>query len=376
MKFFWPLALCALAAACSGKTEAPPPSPPEVTVLTLAPQAATVTEEYVGETEAVNAVEIRPRIGGVLEQQAVPEGERVSKGQVLFRIDRQPFVAALAQAKASLAQAHANATQSERDLARVKQLSTQDVVSQQQLDAAVARHEADRAAVEAARATVRTAELNLSYATLTSPIDGVVSRALVRLGGLVTAYSTLLTTVYETDPMYVNFSISEQRLLLLQKQLGRAPDQHSATAPPFALMLADGSQYPHPASLNFIDAVVDKGTGTLSMRLSVPNPDQLLRPNQFVRVRVAVQQAEAALLVPQRAVQQLQSKNYVWVVDAEGKAQQQDVEMGGRIGGDWVVQKGLKAGDRIVVDGVQRLKPGVEVNVQLPAKAKESGGGA
>lgn len=353
---------CALLSACSKPAETSPP-PVEVTTVTVIPQSATVTEEYVGETEAANTAEIRPRISGVLEQQAVIEGSRVRKGDLLFVLDRRPYEVALARARASLAQTEANSQQSQRDLARMEQLSAQEVVSRQQLDTAQSRRDADRAAVQAAQAAARSAELDLGYSRILSPIDGVVSRAEVRVGGLVTAYSTLLTTVYETDPLYVNFSISEQRLLSLQQQLGRAPSQ-SGEAPPFQLVLADGSRYGEPAHLNFIDAAVDKATGTLAVRLQVSNAAGLLRPNQFMRVRVAAQQAESALLVPQRAVQQLQGKNYLWIIDSQGRAQQRDVVMGGRIGGDWWVQQGLQAGEVVAVDGVQRLKPGMAVQVK------------
>ncbi len=351
-----------------------PSSPPAVDVSTVAvaPQAATVTEDYVAETEAVNTVEIRPRVGGVLEKQAPIEGERVRVGALLFVIDQQPYIAALAQAKAALAQSEAALVQSQRDLGRAKSLSQIDAVSQQELDAVVAKNDANRASVDAGRALVRTGELNLGYTTITSPIDGVMGRAQLRLGSLVNANSTLLTTLYQTDHMYVNFSISEQRLLTLQRQLGRAPNQDSPTPPPFRIFLADGSEYLQRPRLNFIDPAVNQRTGTLAIRLEVDNPQHLLHAGQFARVQVAATQLTDAIVLPQRSIQELQGKYYVWIVDDAGKAQQRDVQLGPRIGSGWQVQQGLKAGDVVVVDGVQRLKPGLSVNATPLANAPEA----
>ncbi len=347
--------------ACGKKGPSAPP-PVEVAAITVAPQAATVAEDYVAQTEAVNTVEIRPRVGGVLEKQLPNEGERLKVGQLLFVIDQQPYIAALTQAQAALAQSQAALIQSQRDLGRAKSLSEIDAVSQQELDATVAKNEANRASVEATRAAVRTAELNLGYTTITSPIEGVMGRAQLRLGALVTANTTLLTTLYQTDRMYVNFSISEQRMLLLQRQLGRAASQDSKTPPPFQLFLADGSEYPQKPRLNFIDPAVDQRTGTLAIRLEVDNPEHLLHAGQFARVQVATAQLTDTIVLPQRAIQELQGKHYVWIVDADRKAQQRDVQMGPRIGRGWLVQQGLKGGDVVVVDGVQRLKPGAPVN--------------
>ena len=358
--------------AC-GKKGPPPPPPVDVSTVAVVPQAATVAEDYVAETEAVNTVEVRPRVGGVLEKQLPIEGERLKVGEVLFVIDQQPYIAALAQAKAALAQSEAALVQSQRDLGRAKSLSEIDAVSQQELDAAVAKNDANLASVDASRALVRTATLNLGYTTITSPINGVMGRAQLRLGGLVTANSSVLTTLYQTDRMYVNFSISEQRLLTLQRQLGRAPNQDSATPPPFRIFLADGSEYLQRPRLNFIDPAVNQRTGTLAIRLEVDNPQHLLHAGQFARVQVAAAQLTDAIVLPQRSIQELQGKYYVWIVDAAGKAQQRDVQMGPRIGIGWQVQQGLKAGDVVVVDGVQRLKPGSAVHATPLIDAREAG---
>jgi membrane fusion protein (multidrug efflux system) len=355
------VAAAALSIMACSKSAPPAPAAVAVSTITITPHPVTFPEDYVAQTEAVNAVEIRPRVGGMLEKRVPIEGEPVKAGQLLFVIDREPYIAALAQAKASLAQSEAASLQSQRDLKRAKSLSEIDAVSQQELDAAVAKNQANLASIDAAKAAVRSAELNLGYTTILSPIDGVMGRAQLRQGGMVTANSTLLTTIYEIDRMYVNFSVSEQRMLSMQRQLGRAPSQNSRTPPPFRIFLADGSEYLQTPRLNFIDPAVDPRTGTLALRLEVDNPHQLLHAGQFARVQVAAQQDPNAIVVPQRAVQDLQGKNYVWIVDAGEHAQQRDVQLGPRVGSDWQVQQGLKAGDVVIVDGVQHLKPGVPV---------------
>ncbi len=362
------LLLLGAMAACS-KPETPAPAPPAVGTLKIAPRAATVEVEYVAQLDASNTVEIRPRVGGLLENQSVVEGQAVKKGQLLFVIDRQPYIVALEQAKAASAQAEAALQQAERDLARVQPLSELDAVSQQELDSVTARELASRAAVKAARAAVRSAELNLDYTQVTAPVDGMLGRAQYRVGGLVTAYQSLLSTLYDTDPMYVNFSISERRMLELQERFGASADGRFDGEGTFRILLADGSTYPQPARLNFVDAAVDRQTGTLPIRLEVANPSGLLRAGQFARVVVAVDHLDAALLVPQSAVQELQGKTSLWIIDAESKAQSRDVRMGARIGGDWIVEEGVQAGEVIAIDGFQRLRPGTVVTPQPSAPA-------
>jgi membrane fusion protein, multidrug efflux system len=364
-------ALSALAAACGGNA-AGPPAPQPVSTLTMRAQPTSLTQEYPAQLEASNTVEIRPQVAGILYRQAALEGAPVKHGQVLFEIDPQPYSAALAQAQAGLAQAQAAEAQAKRDLARARPLTAIDALSEKELDAAIAANDSAQAQVKAAEAAVRTAELNLGYTEVRSPIDGVMSRALIRIGGVVTAYTTLLTTVYQTDSMYANFSVGEQRLLQVQRELGRPLDQHNPSQRQFRILLADGSEYGLPGTMNFVDAAVDLRTDTLALRLTVPNPKQFLHAGQYVRVVVATRERPNALLLPQRAVQLLQDKNYVWIVDSAGTAQQRDVKMGQQQGSDWVVEEGLAPGDVVVVDGTQKLKAGTPVRVQpLAAPAAE-----
>jgi membrane fusion protein (multidrug efflux system) len=365
------LALTTLTTACGGPGAAPP-APQPVATLTMRAQPTSLTQEYPAQLEASNTVEIRPQVAGILYRQAALEGAPVQRGQILFEIDPQPYRAALAQAQAGLAQAHAAQAQAERDLARARPLTAADALSEKELDAAVAANDSAYAQVKAAEAAVKTAELNLGYTEVRSPIDGVMSRALIRIGGVVTAYTTLLTTVYQTDPMYANFSVGEQRMLQVQRELGRPLDQHNPSQRQFRILLADGSEYDLPGTMNFVDAAVDLRTDTLALRLTVPNPKQFLHAGQYVRVVVATRGRPNALLLPQRAVQLLQDKNYVWVVDSAGRAQQRDVKMGQQQGSDWVVEGGLAPGDVVVVDGTQKLKSGTPVRIQ-PLAAPAAG---
>jgi membrane fusion protein, multidrug efflux system len=356
--------LAVLALAGCGRGGPGPPAPQPVATLTMRAQPTSLTQEYPAQLEASNTVEIRPQVAGILYRQAALEGAPVKRGQTLFEIDPQPYIAALAQAQAGLAQANAAAAQAERDLARARPLTALDALSEKELDAAVAADASAHSQVKAGEAAVKTAELNLGYTNIRSPIDGVMSRALVRIGGVVTGYTTLLTTVYQTDPMYANFSVGEQRMLQVQRELGRPLDQRNPSRRDFRILLADGSEYALPAAMNFVDAAVDLRTDTLALRLTVPNPKQFLHAGQYIRVVVATAERQDALLLPQRAVQVLQDKNYVWIVDSAGAAQQRDVTMGQQQGSDWVVEQGLKPGDVVVVDGVQKLRPGMRVQAQ------------
>ena len=374
-------ALAALAglalAGCNGKapnSAQQPPPPPEVRVIKAVVQPIQVFEEYVGQTEAVDTVEIRARISGILERQGFEDGARVKHGELLFVIDPQPYIAALAQAKAALAQTQAAHLNSKQNLDRIRPLLADRAISQQDLDTAIAKDATDAANEDAAKAQVKTAELNLEYATIRAPRDGVISKALIRPGGLVNASTTLLTTLYSVDPIYVNFAVSEQKLLELQRQLKRNPGEDKARLPAFRLRLADGSEYKSSGRLNFVDAAVDPKSGTLQVRVKVPNPERLLRAGQLVRVIFPSLQELNAIRIPQQAVQELQGKRSVYVVDAQSKAAYREITANTRIGNDWVVESGIAAGEMVIVEGTQKVRPGAPVK---PAMGNgEAKGGA
>lgn len=357
---------------CTQKSNAPPQMPPpEVSVIRVVATPITLVEDYAAQTEAVYAVEIRARVGGILERQAFKDGSAVKDGELLFVIDQQPYITALSQAKANLAQAQASLINSRQNLARLRPLLVDQAISQQDLDAAVAKESSDAANVEATMAQVRQAQLNLGYTTIRAPRAGVISKALVKPGGLVNASATLLTTLYSIDPIYVNFTISEQKMVQLQKKFDLR--KTNGKGPSFKLKLIDGSDYKYPGKLDFVDATVDPRSGTLPVRLVAPNPESALRPGQFVRAIVPAQENPNAVLVPQRAVQELQGKRSVFVIGPDNKVVYRDITATARIDGNWVVEAGLKPGELLVAEGISKLKPGMPVKPVLTTPQTGSG---
>jgi len=359
---------------CKGNAQPPAPPPPEVSVIEVRPGPVTVYDEYVAQTQAPDTIEIRSQVTGLLERQVFADGARVKKGDVLYVIDQRPFQAQLAQAKANLAQAEANLVNAKQNLARNSRLIAQKAVSQQDYDTAVAQERSSTALVEAQKALLRNTELNLEFSTLRASREGFMSSSLVKPGSLITAQQTLLTTLYSSDPMWVNFSISEDKFLELQKTLKHPPGERPETAPPFHIRLADGTDYALPGKLNFIDATIDPKSGTLQVRVSVPNPERILRPGLFVRVIVAAFENPNAIRIPQQAVQELQGLKSVYVVSAEDKAESRQIKASYRLGNEWVVDSGLKSGDRIVVEGVGKLRPGAQVKPIVVAAAGSAPG--
>ena len=346
------------------KPQAQPAAPPptEVTVMELAPKPVALFNDYVAQTQAPDTIEIRAQVTGLLERQDFADGRRVRKGEVLYVIDRRPFLAQAAQAKANLAQAQANLVNAKQNLARNGRLIAEKAVSQADYDNAVAQESAGVALVEAQAALLRNAELNLEFATVRAPRDGHMSSSLVKPGALITAQQTLMSTLYSSDPMWVTYTISEDRLLEL-RNAERTPDRST----PIRIRLVDGTDYAFPGKLDFVDAAIDHRSGTLQVRIAVPNPERLLRPGQFVRVSVPVIGAPEALLVPQQAVQELQGKKSVFVVDAGGKVEARQIVATLRHGNEWVVASGLRAGERVVVEGTGKVRPGAPVKTVLAA---------
>ena len=332
------------------------PPPPEVSVIEVKPGPVTVYNEYVAQTQAPDTIEIRAQVTGLLERQAFADGARVKKGELLYVIDRRPFEAQVAQARAGVAQAEANLVNAKQNLARNGRLIAEKAVSQQDYDTAMAQERSGSALVEAQKALLRNAELNLEFATVRAPREGFMSSSQVKPGALITAQQTMLTTLYSSDPMWVYFTISEERALQLQKA-GRRPDQGT----PFRIRLADGTEYPLTGRLDFVDAALDQKSGTLQVRISVRNPDRLLRPGLFVRVVVPVLDSPQAIRIPQKAVQELQGTQSVYVVAAGDKVESRQIVASHRLDNEWVVTSGLAAGDRVVVEGTGKVRPGAQV---------------
>jgi len=367
---YWQLSPSSAQKAAQDK--APPPL--EVAVKKVIAGPVTIFDEYVGQTDAQDVIEIRAQVTGLLERLAFADGAHVNKGELLYTIDPRPFQSALAQAKANLAQAQANLTNARQRLDRTKLLIERKFVSAADYDAAVAGEESARAGMEAQQALVRAAELNLGFTVLRAPREGFISKSLVKSGALITAQQTLLNTMYSSDPMYVYFSISESKLQELTKLLARPPGDASQKAPAFKIRLVDGSEFEHAGTLNFLDAALDEKTGTLRARLLTPNPGRLLRPGQFVRVIVPMSENPNAIRIPQKAVRDLQGMKTVFVVDPDNKIAAREIKAQYRAGSDWVVDSGLASGEVVVVEGTQKVRPGLAVkpvmaDASAPAQA-------
>lgn len=355
------LVLVALLSAGCGPKEAPPPPPPQVSVADVVQRDVPVFMEFVGQTSGFQDVEIRARVEGYLESVAFREGMPVKAGDVLYQIDPKPLAAQLANQRANLATAQARLARTETDVARLTPLEKLQAVSRQELDDALSQRDAARAQVDAARADVEVASLDLGYARITSPIDGIVGTTLVKPGALVgRGESTLLTTVSTVDPILFRAGVSEAEYLRLRKQAG--PGGANREQVPVQLLLADGSIHEHAGRIEAVERAIDPTTGTLMVQFRFPNPDKLLRPGQYGRARLQVEEKAGALLVPQRAVAELQNLYSVAVVGAGNKVELRNVEVGPRVENLWVVEKGVAAGEKVVVEGLQRLKDGMVVS--------------
>jgi len=355
--------LAALLGGCD-KHQATPPPQPEVTILSVAPKDTPVTFEFVGSTASSQQVEVRARVNGFLDERLYIEGNIVKQGEVMFQMDAKPFQAQLDAAESALAQQQAKLWTAQANLKRVKPLAKANAVSKKELDDAQGSVNAAAAAVDMAKADVDTAKLNLGYTTIHAPVTGASSFARIQNGAYVNAQSGPLTYVAQLDPIWVDFSLSEDEMLRIrQEQKSGQLHIPDATELGIELVLADGSVYPETGRMFFRDANYSTETGTFLIRATFSNPDGTLRPGQFVRVRVKGAIRPNAILVPQQAVLQGAQGFFVWVVDPEGKAQVRGVEVGDWQGDDWFITKGLSPGDKVITDGIVRLAKGTPVKI-------------
>jgi membrane fusion protein (multidrug efflux system) len=330
--------------------------------------------ELVGQTKGSQDVEIRARVEGFLEDVAFTEGSLVRKGQVLYRIDPKPLQATLANSQADLATAQARLSKSTNDVNRYRPLVAQQAVSQQELDNALSAQAAAQAQVEAQKAKVDQSKIDLGYTTVTSPIDGLVGTTQVKAGNLVgRGDATLLTTISELDPILFRAGISEAEYLRLSRRVDELRKERGGAPVPINLVLADGTVHPHPGRLDVIERAVDATTGTLTMQFKFPNPGGLIRPGQYGRAQFVLETRKGALLVPQRAVQELQNLYNVAVVGSDNTVSFKSVTVGPRVGNLWVIEKGLAPTDRVVVEGLQRVRPGSPVTPKMAAPAASGG---
>ena len=363
----------ALSAACEQPPPAAPPPPPEVYVTSVIQRDVPVYLELVGQTEGFQDVEIRARVEGFLETVNFQEGTFVKQGDLLYTIDRKPLEAIVAEGKASQATAEARLAKANNDVNRYTPLVAKQAVSKQELDNALAEQDASKSQVEAAKASVEKAALDLGYTRVTSPISGLIGTTEVKSGNLVgRGESTLLTTISQIDPILLRVGVTEADYLRVARQVIASGRKGANPREGIELLLADGTKYPQTGKVNTIDRAVDPSTGTLGLQLVFPNPQQILRPGQFGRVRILLEQKTGALLVPQRAVQELQNLYSVAVVQ-DGKVAFRNVKVGQRVDSLWVIEDGLKVGEEVVVEGLQRIQDGMTVSAKpAPAKPAEN----
>ena len=373
-------ALGVLLAACGQQAPGgkPPaggaPPPAEVGVVTVAPRAVALATELPGRLEASRVAQVRARAAGILQKRLFKEGSDVKAGQALFLIDPAPYRASAASAQATLARAQANVTQATAQAERYKPLMEANAISKQDYINAVASQKSAEADVAAAKAAVQTAQINLGYASVTSPISGRIGRALVTEGALVgQGEATQLAVVQQINPMYVNFTQSTTDVLRLRKAVESGQFKRAgADGASVRVVLEDGSDYGQPGKLLFSDLTVDPTSGQITLRAEVPNAAGILLPGMYVRVRLEQAQAEAGIVVPQQAVTRGSTGDSVMVVGADGKVAPRPVKIGTSVEGQWVVLDGLKAGEQVMVDGFQKLRGNAPVKA-VPWKPAASG---
>lgn len=372
----WPVAVLLAAGLCCRSAPAPPAAPPPAPVQAMAviERDTPIFQEYVGEVRGIQEVDLRSRVSGILVSVHFQDGQIVKQGERLFQIDPRPFEAELANAQGNLAGAQAEVARANLDVERYKPLVPVNAIPKQIYDNAVAAADQAQARVEALRASITQARLDIEFSRVTSPVTGRIGRRAVDPGALVSAGTTVLGTVSLDDPAYVYFSISENSLIDLQRRSVRRPEPGD-TRPitRVTLTLSDGTPYPLPGVINFADRSIDPQTGTFTLRASFPNPDRRLLSGQYARVRVLYDTRPQALLVPERAVTETLGSFSVVIVGEGDKAEVRQVTPGPRAGRLWVIDQGLKPGERVVVEGIQRARPGATLAVTPISEAEATG---
>ncbi len=357
------LLLAAVAGCSKGSKEAP--QAPAVEVMTVIQRDVPVYREWIGTLDGMVNAAIRAQVQGYLIKQNYREGDYVKKGQVLFEVDPRTFLAVLAQAQGQLEAHQARWTTAKANLARIKPLAEQNAVSKKDLDDSIGMEQSARAAVISAQAAVDKAKLDLGFTKITSPVDGIAGLAKAQIGNLVgPGGMEELTTVSTVNPIKVYIQVSEQEYL----EAGRGGEQRAGKMQG-ELILADGSVYPHKGSFAFADRQVDVKTGTIKVACVFPNPGNFLRPGQYGKIRVATSVRKDALLVPQRAVSEIQGKYMMAVVGADNKVDMRPVKTAERVDNLWVILEGLKPGERVIVEGIQKVRPGMVVTAKPFAEA-------
>jgi RND family efflux transporter MFP subunit len=357
------LSVVALLAGCGGRGGTPPMSPPEVKVIAVAQRDVPIVSEWVATLDGYVNAQIQPQVAGYIVKQTYREGSPVHKGDILFEIDPRPFQAVLDQARAQLAQAVAQLGKTQLDVDRDTPLAKERAIAQSQLDNDVQANLAAKAAVQSSEAQVEQAQLNLGFTHVTSLFDGIAGIAQVQLGNLVNP-SIVLTSVSQVNPIKAYFPMSEQEYLRLADSINAPQDHVDAPkdTPPLELILADGTVYPSKGRVLYTDRQVDITTGTIRVVSAFPNPKNFLRPGEFGRIRASTYTRTGALLVPQRAVIDLQGSFQLAIVGSDNKVSVRIVKVGERVGTEWIIESGVKQGEMVIVEGVQKVRDGVSVN--------------
>ena len=337
--------------------------PQKIEVYQIVPKTVPIHREFVGQLYGEKDIPIRARVEGYLEGIHFKEGTRVKKGDLLYVIDSDPFKEEVVSKQSVVAQAKTILVQTESDLKRIKPLAEMNAVSKRELDMAQAQRDASVSSVEAAEAGLNISKINLSYTRILAPIDGIIGRTLAREGEFVgrDPNPVILNTVSDINTVRVQFFLSENEYLNVARAIISHQDKKDKKIREIELILSDGTTYKHKGSFDFIDRNINTSTGTILIQATFPNPDGILRPGQFSRVRIKVHEAENTIIVPQKCVTELQGRYSVLLVNAENKVEIVQVEIGEKIDGFWIVEKGLNAGDKIILAGLQKVKPKMEV---------------
>jgi membrane fusion protein (multidrug efflux system) len=352
----------------AARAQVPPQGPPPaVTVAPVRSEEIRRSAEFIGRMEAIQSVSIQARVEGFLQQVAFKEGQDVHAGDLLYVIEPDQYQAALQSAQAQLKSAQANLTQAERNLARNQELRQHGTVAQATLDQAIQQRDAASGSVMAAQAAVKTAQLNLGYTRITSPIDGRIGATSVTAGNLVGPSSGVLARVVQLDPIRVVFSVNERDLLALKQQNGNVSQQQLNARFVPTLRLADGATYAQAGRVDFVDNTVDPATGTVAVHAIFPNQQKLLLPGMLVTVTVQPEHPQTSILVPLDAVAQDRQGKFVLVVDDNDRVQQQRIEVNGQYNQQWIVTAGLREGEEVIVSGLQKVRPGQQVK-PIPAE--------
>ncbi|MCX7200243.1 MAG: efflux RND transporter periplasmic adaptor subunit [Proteobacteria bacterium] len=373
------VALCALllgVAACDKPAAPSAPPVPEVGVMQVSSRSTPLTADLVADIRAYREVELRPRVSGIIEKQLFKPGQLVREGQTLFVIDTRSLDSAVADAQAKLVEAEAQLDRAKQDVARYEPLLVDDAIPRQTYDQAVSAVKQAVSIVDSRKEGVTRARIDRSYAEVKAPVSGQVGLQKVEAGGLASAGQTVLAVVSTLDPVFAYVSVPEAEYLAFSRRIAaNQPDERLRRQLPVELILSDGSKYEQTGRFDFADREVNSTTGTLTLRAVFANPADLLRPGMTGRVRVVYEVAKEAIVIPQKAVSELLGRAFVSVVLADGKVEQRPVVTGDRIGDQWLIRDGLKPGDTVIVEGLQKARPGSIVK-PMPLAAPSAGAGA